>query len=613
MTAFINMGKTIAAYALCALLGMFATACGPKAFSPHYPDNKVSALEAISEDLKAQPAPARPAMVFAVSAGNDPEIMAFDLRQGKQRWSKKAAIASRMIDGDHAIAYFDRDHRLHLLDRDEGHELWSTAIDVGARPLGVAINSQYALLSVEYPASKPGDVRARLYAYSVKNGALLWQRDARGLLGAPVISGKLVVLPFRFQSISFLDITSGREKARIRSMDEALTWLRSERGKLYYGSDRSIYTFGKASAKGRMDAGNRWSFQVDSGLHPLYWWRGYDASQLSYSAYDRNRLLWQGLSATEAIVHHHHRFLFAYQEVAGATPQLQWVYRHPKHDLVMSAIDSDNQLVAVDESGAILQLKPLSLSSKRSAIARPYAFGKAVIGATYSPEVAVGQGAADPSFASAQPAAKGRLIEELVAIVGDPDRRYRKVKLFALDQLSLLKDPRVAEGLVRVVSERRLDPDVYQKVAEVLVSAPSRDSLALYLKVLSERYDYIKGSKSHAVDIMAQALGAISSPEAVDTLLAHLGDHHTPVEALDEIARALTQIGDKRAVPHLKRFLLMYRADNVMSANTRALIEAGRALLVLGAAEERQIVDFVAKDSRSLPALREGLSSLLLP
>jgi hypothetical protein len=199
----------------------------------------------------------------------------------------------------------------------------------------------------------------------------------------------------------------------------------------------------------------------------------------------------------------------------------------------------------------------------------------------------------------------------LTEVIWDPDRRFGSVKLFCVEQLAQLSGGSVAADLVKIVSQEGIDPAVYQRAGDMIVSRHDKSAIPLYLKTLEAHHSFVEGTQAKAVDILARALGDLKAPEALRPLLLHLADHETPLPAVAEIVKALTAIGDPAVVEPFRDFLLTYRCDPEFNKSPTALQLVAEALLKLGGENERQLLSFVENDANTLAALRNYLGEAL--
>jgi hypothetical protein len=109
--------------------------------------------------------------------------------------------------------------------------------------------------------------------------------------------------------------------------------------------------------------------------------------------------------------------------------------------------------------------------------------------------------------------------------------------------------------------------------------------------------------KPQATDVLARAVAAIGAESAWPLLCERLRDPATPMHALKDIALALRDLKARKAVPALREFLFMYRADPAFASDPAALEAVAEALGALGSQRDRQMLQYVAEEPRTLDKL----------
>ena len=594
--------KTSALVLLVALAG-----CGGGAFSPSFRDNNL-------DDLKAALSGARPPadfspvnrtgkpLVFLVT-GDPTQIVAYDLESKKELWKTAANITSKVVVGKARI--FHRSGKGTLVARDltSGRKLWQHTILGGDRLLGMTTDGNDLYYVTEYVKRAEDGTAATLVALKGSNGSARFKRPSRGRLGAPTAHGNKLFIPLRSQSMALVDALTGEEVARIRSKEEMILWARPTPAGFLYGGKSGVYKLDDKSISGTKAESTFLAATLPSSVRPVYWWDGYNAALAGYTAYDRNRLLWQlqGKGDTfqqDTIFVHNYRFFFAFdtKKKSGNGPLLKWVYSFPRHDVVAS-IHTGKALLLVADNGTIVTLDPATGVPTQSA-----KVGLNVRGASFD-----ARGMAPSEGAKAEP----NLRESLTQVIWDPDRRFGAVKLFAVEQLARLTGETVSGDLVKIVTREGIDPAVYKLAGQMIVDRHDAKALPIYLDTLRPHYDFLEATRAAAVDIMARAVGDLKSKEAVKPLLKHLKDPETPIPAVEAIIKALIAIGDKSVVIPFRDWLLYYRADSNFKDASLVLNLIADGLLQLGGEEERQLLRFVQNDSQTIKPLRTYLAEAL--
>src|SRR5205814_2104526 len=93
----------------------------------------------------------------------------------------------------------------------------------------------------------------RLLAYDGASGKELWHDDADGKLGAPVAQGGLVYTPYLAQWLTLVDGKSGAVLARLRGIDEQISFVRATSTLAYFGSHQGVFVLDARAASGKRD------------------------------------------------------------------------------------------------------------------------------------------------------------------------------------------------------------------------------------------------------------------------------------------------------------------------------------------------------------------------
>jgi outer membrane protein assembly factor BamB len=579
---------------LALVLALCAVGCaGSEAFTLTSDDNNPQALqrafatEAKPSNDKPVNATGKP-LAFLVSAAPK-KLIAYDLAAEKQLWAVDADISSRVVVGSTLVAAREGKDKIVARKVTDGKPLWSANIPTGATFLGAAADGERVFYVVE---DKAGGKKI-WYLIALEGGKEIWRADAPGTLGTPAARGGLVYMPFMTQWLTILDARTGAQLARIRETDEAVSFVRTTSDGVYYGS-KGVFRLDDKSVSGNKEGATYGEAKLPGEfVRTTYHFDAFNPIMAGYSAYDRNRILWRadakdgklgfrdGLATVFSF-----RFFFAFDAQSG---ELKWAHQHPRYDIV-SVEHTGTAIVYTSVEGEIGALDPQTgarLFEKK--------LGMRVTGATFDAD-------GFHKKASAKDSAAGT-VAALAGILVNKDTRFGAVKLFAVSALGKLEGEGASEALLKVILEETTPAPVFTKAAEQLVARKDPAVLPAIVKALARRYDYIAGTQPRALDVLARAVGAIGKPEGADALVAHLESPATPAGALKDIAEALGKCGNKDAIAPLRSFLLVYRADPAYAANGGPLVAVIESLLALGGGAERELVQFVANDARTQPAV----------
>lgn len=592
-------------------------ACAETAFNPSFPDNRADVLRTIATKARPpQPGPLNETgkpLIYIVTA-NPSKIVAFSLAEKSVLWQVNAKISSRVVAGRTRLFHRSGDNEVVGRRVSDGSVVWRAPLfgdDAEERLLGMTTDGDDLYVATEAVKAARGSTASRLAAFDGANGSQRWVRSSTGRIGVPAAQSGHVFVPLRTQSVAVLNAQTGDEVGRARSKEETLLWVRSTPAGAVFGGNSGVYAFDGRAASGTRKGSTFVSAALPTSIRPVYWWNGYNAALAQYTAYDRNRLLWQVTEAGAApggssfgfrdgqVIVHNYRFVFAFKEDRQGKMKLGWAYSYPRYDAVASEY-TGRAVVLVTEHGNVVVLDP-----ERGLPVFETVLKLEVVGATF-----------DANAYAAPGEGKGTtdLRRTLKEVIWDPDRRFGAVKLFAVEQLGQIEGKEISEDLVNIVTREGIDRVVYDRAGEILVSRHDKAAIPLYLRTLKSHYNFVKATRASAVDVMAAALGDLKAPDAVQPLLRHLADHETPLPALSAVVKALVAIGDKGLLEPFRDFLLTYRCDPTFGneAAQGVLNLIAEALLEMGGEEERQLLSFVANDVHTVAPLRAYVDKLMV-
>jgi hypothetical protein len=597
-----SLARTALALALaaCAAFG-----CATEPYKRAGNMDDVAAALGRREARPARPANAggRPLAFLALGGAKGPRLAAYDLTDKRVLWTQPAELKARVEVGADVLVHAAAGA---LVGRDlrSGAERWRRVTGKDERLLGYAIDGAMAFALVQRGGSHLHGGAAFLVGLDAGTGVERWSHELPSAnAGGPAAGGGLVAVLLQSQYVALLDGRTGAELAQVLSNEEAATFARALPEGLFFGS-RGIFRLSPGTAAGSRKSGGYVTAKLPEFVRPVYWFDLYRPEQGDYSALDRNRILWRmtpdgaARFRDDLAVVHNFRFFFGFDASTGA---LRWAYNQPRTEAVSSAHVGDAVLfVTADGELGALDTK----TGRRTYTA--HLPGEIVRGATFDAE----------SFAPAEAgAASPTLSETLSSIVWDADRRFWDVKMYAIEALADQPGREVTGQLLKITEQEGLPPAVYQKAGQALIArkdvasdAASGDLLAA---ALERHADYADGRGEPAVDILARAAGSMKAKASSAALVAHLRRPETSAAAATQIARALAALDAKDALPALRDFLTMYRADPLYDGDPTALVAASEAMLALGGPAERQLLLYLAEEPRTVEALRAHLRRAL--
>ena len=590
-----------------ALFALAAACGGSEAFKLTASDNNPERLEAAFARMGAprtgpMNAGGRPIAYLVVRGSRGGELVAFDLAGKQERWRVAAEVSSKVAAGADFIAHTERDKELVARDPKTGAVLWRTRL--GARFIGAAADGERLF----YTAG--GGSRWVLTAVDGRSGKELWTADSPGALGAPSARGGLVFSPFVKQWLAILDARTGDALTRIRGIDEEITFVRTTGSNVFFGSRAGVFLLDRRAASGKRAQSTYGTATLPREFVRIhYGLDAFDPVQASYSAYDKNRILWNAHREGRAlrfdggrVVIHTYRFFFGFDAASGA---LGWAYSHPRNDVVGSA-HLGSAIAFCSSAGQLGALDPATGARIYQAVVPGQ-----VVGVTFDADGwAPVEKSGDP-----QPTAT-----VLAAIARDPDARFEDVKKFAVAALAHQGNRQVTGDLIVIIQSESTPPALYEAAVESLVARRDPEGLPVLVAALDVHPDFLAGTQPRSIGVLARAIGSLGKAEldpaqrgrAVDALIAHLRAPETPAADLEGVVVALGAIGAGAEIAPLRRFVLMYRADPAFSSQVGALGAAIDVLVTRGGAAERELVSYLAEDARSQDSVRDYASRALL-
>ena len=546
------------------------------------------------------------AFVVMVKPGNAKlELAAFDLESSTLRWSQPVDLEGRVAVARQVVVHGTHAGGLVAHDVTTGAVKWQRAPESGMVRLGYAAGGDLVAEVWQRKGGSGADKSATVIGYDAASGGRRFSQEVEGPAGGPVVFRNMVAVPRQSQWVSLLDGGNGDVLAEILSRKEAATFVRALPEGLFFGST-GIFMATPATALADKAGPAYLEAKVPAFVRPLYNPDLYRRGDSTYSAVDRNRLLWRVAPAGDAakfsdgaVIVHNFRFFFALDATSG---ELRWAFNQPRTDAI-SSDHTGRAVVFVTTEGHI---KALDASSGRPSYeaSLPGAGALQVTGATFDAD-----GFAPQKGAPAEPMAK-----VLSSMIFDPDKRFSDVRMFALEQLTKLAGPDVTRELLHALDAGDVIPSpVLKKAMDVLVARQDRQLLSVYMDALRVHPDYAEDHQPKRLEFYARAVAALKAKEAVPLLVEYLRLPETDLEAVSEIAEAVLVLEAKQSIEPFGDFLLQYRADPAFREHPTSLVAASNVLMKLGGAKEKSLLHFIAEEPLTIEPLAEHLRRALAP
>ncbi|NVB84225.1 MAG: PQQ-binding-like beta-propeller repeat protein [Kofleriaceae bacterium] len=591
---------------------VLAAACGGKSMfrltSENHDNDRAQLAKALAaRQLPEQDAPknaARRPRVFVVEAGGATKtIVAYDLESQKVLWNTGADVQSRIsIGGDFIVELEGKE--LVARDQETGNVRWKKGI--GGDLVGATADRERAY-AVWRASGKP---RWYVAAFAGSDGDELWSHEADGALGAPVAQGGVLYSPFLTQWLSLIDGKTGNELARLRGLDEQISVIRATSRTAYFGSKQGVFELDTRAASGKRESSTYGQVKLPAQLdRTTYGPDLYDATQGTYTAADRARVLWTSTPSDDGPMKfgndmyavHYFRYVFGF----GTNGELQWAYSHPRTELVASD-HTGAAIVGVSSTGDIVALDP-----KTGAVRAELSLGtKAqVLGATFD------AGGWNPSGAGD----KVETVAALSAIARDRDARFERVKELAVAALAKQPGGDATKELLGVLADKRASVKLKDTVAELLQTRKDPASLPVLTAQLAVHSDFIAKTESDSLAAVAKSIAGLGGTKlepadrdaALAALLSHLEDPATQSPDLVLVIGALAAIGGGAERGPLTSHLLLYHADDELGADAAWQRAIATALAEKGGPGERETLRQVALDPRTHQGLTAAIKDAL--
>ncbi|HEY0462807.1 MAG TPA: PQQ-binding-like beta-propeller repeat protein [Polyangiaceae bacterium] len=570
--------------ALCVVgCGAASVNSSSKALDPDWQNDSGTSIAQVEQRLHGLPLLANARVAVGVS---DAGLVAATL-DGKSRWAYAGRPSSAPIVAGPLVIFSEAD-QIIALEASSGVKVWS----IGNRGLslrGAANDGTSSALVL-------ADAHKSLFLGVSGTGSTLGSAESKAELGVPAARGGLAFVPWANQYVSALDLKSGDESGRLLArvqLSQALNYG----GQLYFGEQGLIRFDEKVRFASTNQATHVGLPKVELPGKPS--WLGSGLVNSSSQANARTKIRIYAAPAAAAngeltlgagtFAASYFRVVFGLDAKSGA---LRWVRALPA-DIVGGAAassgfvlcDANGKLWSLDSAGA--EAKSLDLGSKvRLCTVDTGAEG--VPGAAPRASLAVQIGEAldnlDPNMAEAE--------------------RY------LVSELGKQEDPIVTKTLIDLASSPRIPPDLRLETRRLL--ALRRNGTDYMLSALARHYDFVSGVLlPPPVGPLADALAASGETRAAPLLAKHLNDPANSAEDVAHAAGALAKLATIAEYDELRTFFALYRATADDEALVAAVLSCAEALLRIGGAEGRAVVERAAQDPLTQSDVRRALPTVL--
>ncbi len=558
--------------------------CGGSAFSAAFPENQDPEITLVLRAL-ASPPPReeRPVIVGARPGG----IFAWDLAASQMLFSIDTEARSAPLVAGNVVVTQEADG---IVGRDlaSGEHLFT--LDDDWTLVGADGDGDRTVISASWgPQASPHGV-----VVLARNGSVEWSHELQMPAGTAAVSGDIVIVPWATQRISFLDATTGAERARMRMEDCVVGHALVAKGGVFAGQHGLVRLQPGAEAGVRSRVA--WWEPLGRPLpgQPPLLLDGYAPAPAPDAAQWRVRQLFRPVVENDtvtldgdAIYLQFYKLLFA---LAPNENEVKWVYRSDA-DLVGAAA-SEGGIVAVGRDGKAIFVEP-----EQGRRTWEVSLGVDVLAASVRP------GAWAPETSGELPEPEP-LAEQLFAAASLHDPRLGGGRALAVTYLARFPDEEVTGQLVDLCSET--DAPEPLRIAACTAVGERTTGLSFVRDALERRASFLAGTSAPPVGALAKAAAAMHARATVPALVRHLEDPLTPSVELPGLLEGLGGLGDRASATAIERFLSLYHAEDGDPHMTEALVAAEHALAAVRRRDAVPLLTHIADDTLATAPVREG-------
>lgn len=574
-----------------AMAGSLALACGggqthPNLFGTDWSDDGGAGVRALEAKI-GKKAPVGADVAVAVGGNND-KILGLPLGGGAP-WSfphavdVRPAVAGNVVVGGGGGELFG-------LDAMTGKKLWSRPLG-GMVMRGAGDDGKVTVVSL----AQSGGQGSMLLAID-RGGSVTRQIETEKALGVPAAVGGYAFVPWSNQYVSIINLDSGDEAARILIRGKVSHAL-AIGGGLYFGENETFRFDDKIGEASKGGASKLTLPQRELPGTPMLRTPGEDRVGPVAQAIDKTKMYARPTSPDGELTLDSNRFYGTYFRIVmgfdGDKGALAWVW-NTKDDLV-GGTAGPGSFIACDEAGKITVL-----DATRGGVEAELTFGEPIKSCVVQAE----------TFKAGPPKAEMPLAAQIAAALLNRDAEMVSGQKLLLREMSTLEDELATKTLVELASDPRTAPPLVVDARTAL--AGRRNGAKYMLDALARHYDFLKDVLlPPPVGPIAQALAAMKDKQAAPLLAAHLLDPADSEDDVKQAAAALVDLGDATQLPQLKEFFGLYRASYEGEPMAAAVVSAGQALVKLGGADGRKIVDAALADSMTPDGVKARLHAIL--
>ncbi|MEI9937149.1 MAG: PQQ-binding-like beta-propeller repeat protein [Pseudomonadota bacterium] len=554
-----------------------------KALDPDWQNDSGASIAQVEQRLHALPLVGNARVAVGVS---DAGLVGVTL-DGKSHWTHSGHPTSAPIIAGPLVIFSEGD-QVVALDANSGAGAWSIA-SRGLSLRGAANDGTSTALVL-------ADSHKSLFLGVSASGGALGSTETEAALGVPAARGGLAFVPWSNQYVSALDIKSGDEAGRLLTRAQVSQAL-NYGGQLYFGEQGLIRFDDKVRFASTNQAHHVGLPKVELPGKPSWLGSGLINPSSQANARTKIRIFAAPVTTQDGeltlgagtFVATYFRVVLGIDSKSGA---LRWVRALPA-DVVGGAAassgfvlcDANGKVWALDNAGS--DATSLELGAK----VRICAVDTGAQGVPGAP-------------------ARANLAVQIGEALDDLDPNMAEAERYLVSELGKQEDPIVTKTLIDLSSSPRIPPDLRLETRRLL--ALRKNGTEYMLSALGRHYDFVSGVLlPPPVGPLADALAASRETRAAPLLAKHLNDPANSAEDVAHAARALAQLATVAEYEDLRTFFALYRATADEEALVAAVVSSAEAILRVGGADGRAVVERAAQDPLTQADVRRALPTVL--
>jgi hypothetical protein len=569
-----------------ALAGCGGAAASSAAFASDWQNDHGKSIAAVEERLRGTPRTPRMSAAVGVDTSG---LVGATLPNGKP-WRARLSVDSAPVVAGDIVVVRSKNELVGVAARD-GAILWKTKAR-GRELVGADDDGRFTVISLRGASGGEG---ALIAVNRAGNTVLELESDAP--LGRPAALGGVAFVPWGGQYVSAIDIESGDALGRLLLRDLVSHAL--DFGTALYFGERALVRFDDKIAFAVTSQANRFELTprelpgkpgwLGSGLEPAVLDRSARAKIRVYALPETRADGRIGL-ANGAYAASYFRVVYGLAEQSG-----RLVFADALRGDALGGAAAASGFVFCDATGRV------KLYDAKGGAGPEIELGARLVGCVVEAS----------GLRVATVKSRGSLAEQVEAALHDLDPDMATAEHLLIDELGKLDDPSVTRTLIALAQNVRIPP-AERAFARTLL-AKRRTGVEHMLAALARHYDFISGEQPPPLAPLADALGALGEKRAAPLLARHLNDPANGIDDVSHAALALETLATSAELGELKTFFALYRATADEPLLVRAVLSVAGALLRVGGADGRALVERAATDSLTQPEVQKGLGEMLAP